>query len=156
VASKPAKKAASNEGSGSNPPGTNNPPAPPQTGPVQSSTSRQYDELLEKNVGDIQDYMDDNPDEANKVKDAEEDRAERDGDEPRKGVVDYDVDDERDEEPLGADAVEDDDGAEVDEGYNPYHDPDVPSSAVAEVIAVELKSGKSKTLAAVRAAKEAR
>lgn len=41
------------------------------------------------------------------------------------------------------------------ENYDPYNDPDVPSSAVAEQIARELRSGESRTLDGIREQKKA-
>lgn len=62
--------------------------------------------------------------------------------------------DDNDNDEDTEDEVDDED-VEVDEDYDPYKDPDVPSSAIAQVIAAELAGGEgSPTLDAVREAKK--
>ena len=65
--------------------------------------------------------------------------------------------DEEEETSDSSDYVGDEEWAEdagVDDDYNPYKDPDVPSTFIAQQIATELQSGESPTLNAIREGKE--
>lgn len=70
---------------------------------------------------------------------------------------DEDGEDNEKDEPKDSVAAENARKAEPgDENYSPYNDPDVPSSAVAEQIAAELRGeGKSRTLDGIREQKKA-